>query len=105
MFDNLHVCATERFCRMLKKSVQQGRSEWRPEAYPQGYVGGSERCENEAGGFFQRPVESDSLEEQYRQGWECNCERIGHPMRRNSARMEPAPISHVAPSVGRSIAV
>ena len=32
---------------MLKKAVQQGRSEWRPEAYPLGYVedfDGRERC-------------------------------------------------------------
>jgi hypothetical protein len=28
----------EQTCRILKKAVQQGRSERRPEAYPLGYV-------------------------------------------------------------------
>ena len=34
------ACGTveEQTCRILKKAVQQGRSERRPEAYPLGYV-------------------------------------------------------------------
>jgi hypothetical protein len=40
--------------RMLKQAVQQGRSECRTERVPSGVRGGSERCENAAGGLFQR---------------------------------------------------
>ena len=40
---------------MLKKAVQQGRSERRGGGVPLRYVGASERCENEAGGLFQHP--------------------------------------------------
>ncbi len=41
--------------RMLKKSVQQGRSERRGEAYAS-VRRASERCENAAGGLFQHPA-------------------------------------------------
>ena len=46
---------------MLKKSVQQGRSEEGPEAYPLGYVEDPERCENAAGGLFQHPAKTHIL--------------------------------------------
>ena len=38
--------------RMLKKSVQQGRSDEAPEAYPLGYVEDADRSENDAGRTF-----------------------------------------------------
>ena len=37
---------------MLKKSVQQGRSERRPEAYPRGYVEGLNDARTKLAGFF-----------------------------------------------------
>jgi len=44
---------------MLKKAVQQGRSEGRGEAYaPVRWA--SERCENAAGGLFQHPANGAS---------------------------------------------
>ncbi|CUS31476.1 hypothetical protein COMA2_10123 [Candidatus Nitrospira nitrificans] len=43
------------YFRMLKKAVQQGRSERRGEAYASVRLA-SERCENAAGGLFQHPV-------------------------------------------------
>ncbi len=42
-------------CRMLKKAVQQGRSERRCEAHASVRLA-SERSENEAGGPFQHPA-------------------------------------------------
>jgi hypothetical protein len=38
--------------RMLKKAVQQGRSEWRHEAYPLGYVEGLHDARTTLAGFF-----------------------------------------------------
>jgi hypothetical protein len=39
-------------CRMLKKAVQQGRSERRPEAYPLGYVEDLSDARTMLTGFF-----------------------------------------------------
>jgi len=48
----------EYFRRMLRKAVQQGRSERRGEGEAYASVrGASERCENAAGGLFQHPLE------------------------------------------------
>jgi len=44
---------------MLKKAVQQGRSERSGEAYAS-VRWASERCENEAGGLFQHPAGSNT---------------------------------------------
>jgi len=41
---------------MLKKAVQQGRSEWGPAGVPSGVRGGDERCENAADRLFQHSV-------------------------------------------------
>ncbi len=38
--------------RMLKKAVQQGRSEWRTEAYPLGYVEGLNDARTPLAAFF-----------------------------------------------------
>jgi hypothetical protein len=46
---------------MLKKAVQQGRSERRGEAYASVRCA-SERGENEAGGIFQHPAKEFALE-------------------------------------------
>jgi hypothetical protein len=37
---------------MLKKAVQQGRSERRPEAYPPGYIEGLSDARTPLAGFF-----------------------------------------------------
>ena len=44
--------------RILKQTVQQGRSERRAGGVPSG----SERCENEADGLFQHPVLGNVVE-------------------------------------------
>jgi|SRR4249920_146929 hypothetical protein len=42
------------------------------------------------GGLLQHPAKSDPLEEQHRQRWECDCERMGHAVGRDGARGEPS---------------
>jgi hypothetical protein len=41
-----------RSCRLLKKAVQQGRSERRPSTYPLGYVEGLNDARTMLAGFF-----------------------------------------------------
>ena len=49
----LHVPGNRtRSRRMLKKAVQQGRSESKPEAYPQGYVEDFDEPRTKLAGFF-----------------------------------------------------
>jgi len=40
--------------------------------------------------YDQNPTKSDPLEEQHRQRWECDCERMGHAVGRDGARGEPS---------------
>jgi hypothetical protein len=52
-FDKPHVGTTRKLSsRMLKKFVQQGRSERRPEAYPLGYVEGLNDARTKLADFF-----------------------------------------------------
>ena len=51
---------------MLKKFVQQGRSERRPEAYPQGYVEGLNEARTLLAGFFSILLEEVVTENQVR---------------------------------------
>jgi len=67
---------------MLKKTVQQGRSERRAEAVPSGVRWGSERCENDAGRLFQHPVKG------YRQ--ELSIESMAPARLGGEERVEPA---------------
>jgi hypothetical protein len=54
-------CGTtaEHFRGRLKKSVQQGRSERRPEAYPLGYVEGLNDARTQLADFFRILPEKD----------------------------------------------
>ena len=52
-FNNLRIEDNRCYpCRMLKKPVQRGRSERRPEAYPLGYVEGLNDARTTLAGFF-----------------------------------------------------
>jgi hypothetical protein len=51
---------------MLKKFVQQGRSEWRAEAYPLGYVEGLNEVRTLLADFFSIMVEDVATENQVR---------------------------------------
>ena len=47
--------------RMLKKAVQQGRSERRPEAYPPGYIEGLSDARTKLAGFFSILIEGHAF--------------------------------------------
>jgi len=53
----------EHYRRMLKKAVQQGRSERRAEAYPLGYVEGLSDARTKLADFFSILLEAEDIED------------------------------------------